>query len=158
MAEGTVSTYSTETGWGVIVPDDGGPHVRVHQTEIRLRSHQMLERGERVSFTIEQHDGAPHAAAVTPLGPIIPEEELVRSGLVAGPQPAEEPTPAPPPEPDVKLPWPLRAVIVVIGLAALPCFAIGLALVANGHEDRLPLLIAGIVMLLVLERIPHDWW
>ncbi|MFI2365222.1 cold shock domain-containing protein [Promicromonospora sp. NPDC019610] len=168
MAEGTVSAYDAGSGWGVIVPDGGGPPVRVHQVEIRSHGDQALERGERVAFTIEQHDDGPRAAAVSPLGPILDEEELAGLGLVAGPAPGEDgaaaesstsarPTPAPSDQP-VKLPTWMRAVIALVALAALPSLVIGVIQVSNGHEEWTPLLISGVIMLVVLRWIPHDLW
>ncbi|WP_020014394.1 cold-shock protein [Promicromonospora sukumoe] len=186
MAEGTVTAYDAEAGWGVVVPDDGGPRLRVHQVEVLTHGAQVLERGERVSYAVGQDDDGPVATAVTPLGPILTEEELTRRGLVPEPEPpatdragaapagndpaSAVPTGADPagaiptkrllaepPEP-AKFPTPVRVVIGLVGLAALPCLVIGVIQVANGHEEWLPLLISGVIMLLVLERIPHERW
>ncbi|MFE7506659.1 cold-shock protein [Promicromonospora sp. NPDC057488] len=178
MAEGTVTRYDAEAGWGVVAPDDGGPRLRVHQVEILTHGYQSLERGERVAYAVGQDDDGPLATAVTPLGPILTEEELVGLGLVPEPEPAEmlpaetlpaEPLPTEtvpaespwaefrPPEP-AKFPTPVRVVIVLVGLAALPCVVIGGIQVAEGHEEWLPMLISGIIMLLILERIPHERW
>lgn len=176
MAEGIVSAYDAGTGWGVIVPDGGGPPVRVHQVEIRTHGDQSLERGERVAFTIEQHDDGPRAAAVSPLGPVLDEEELAGLGLVPEPGPAGEraaglgTTPAPahhptapahptaPSDQQVKLPTWMRAVIALVALAALPSLVVGVIQVTNGHEEWMPLLISGVIMLVVLRWIPHDLW
>ncbi|WP_084800703.1 cold-shock protein [Promicromonospora kroppenstedtii] len=166
MAEGTVTAYDAEAGWGVIVPDDGGPRLRVHQVEILTYGYQVLERGERVAYAVEQDDDGPLATAVTPLGPILTEEELARLGLVPEHEPAGSPSagddPALPflgePAEPAKFPTPVRAVIALVGLAALPSMVIGMIQVANGHEEWLPLLISGVIMLLVLERIPHERW
>ncbi|WP_285101366.1 cold shock domain-containing protein [Promicromonospora sp. MEB111] len=157
MAEGTVSAYDAGTGWGVIVPDGGGPPLRVHQVEIRTHGDQALERGERVAFAIAQHADGPRAAAVTPLGPILTEEELAGLGLVPEPGPAQ---PARPDQSDqpVKLPTWMRAVIALVALAALPSLVIGVIQVANGHEEWTPLLISGVIMLVVLRWIPHNLW
>jgi len=158
MAEGTVTAYDAEAGWGVVVPDDGGPHLRVHQVEILTHGYQVLERGERVAYAVGQDDDGPLATAVTPLGPILTEEELARLGLVPEPEPATV-LPALPelPEP-ATFPMPVRVVIALVGLAALPCLVIGVIQVANGHEEWLPMLISGVIMLLVLERVPHERW
>ena len=125
MAEGTVTAYDAEAGWGVVVPDDGGPHLRVHQVEILTHGYQVLERGERVAYAVGQDDDGPLATAVTPLGPILTEEELARLGLVPEPEPATV-LPALPelPEP-ATFPMPVRVVIALVGLAALPCLVIG---------------------------------
>lgn len=166
MAEGTVTAYDAEAGWGVVLPDDGGPHLRVHQVEILTHGYQVLERGERVAYAVGQDDDGPLATAVTPLGPILTEEELTRLGLVPEPEPARPsgsgtvpamPFLGKPPEP-AKFPLPVRVVIALVGLAALPCLVIGVVQVANGNEEWLPMLISGVIMLLVLERIPHERW
>ena len=160
MAEGTVSAYDAGTGWGVIVPDGGGPPVRVHQVEVRTHGDQALERGERVAFTLEQHDDGPRAAAVSPLGPVLTEGDLAGLGLVPEPEPARDgaaaasPTVVEPP----KLPTWMRAVIALVALAALPSLVIGVVQVANGNEQWTPLLISGVIMLVVLRWIPHDLW
>ncbi|MFC8797173.1 cold shock domain-containing protein [Promicromonospora sp. NPDC057138] len=69
---------------GVTVPDGGGPHVRVHQVEIHMRGCQALDRGERVSFAIEQHDDGPYATAVTPSDPSSPRRSWHSGGSRRG--------------------------------------------------------------------------
>lgn len=158
MAEGTVSAYDAGAGWGVVVPDDGSPHLRVHQVEILTHGHQVLERGERVAYTVGQDDDGPRATDVTPLGPILTEEELARLGFVPEPEPAGTVPAVPEPAEPAKFPTPVRVVIALLGLAALPCLVIGVIQVAEGNEEWLPMLISGVIMLLVLERIPHERW
>ncbi|MGW2090616.1 cold-shock protein [Promicromonospora sukumoe] len=163
MAEGTVSTYDSEAGWGTIVPDDGGPPLRVHQVEIRSHGDHALERGERVTFGIEQDDDGAFATTVTPLGPILSEEELARLGLVPEPEPARDDATAAgsaadgTEEPE-KLPTWMSAVIAVLGSAALVFLVIGMFQVSDGNDGWLaPLIISGVV-LTVLPSIPHERW
>ncbi|GAA2224351.1 hypothetical protein GCM10010413_17790 [Promicromonospora sukumoe] len=175
MAEGTVSAYDREAGWGTIVPDDGGPPVRVHQVEIRSHGDQVLERGERVAFGIEQDDDGAFATTVTPLGPILSEEELAQLGLVPEPEPAGNDAAADgaaadadgaaiagraadcPEEPE-KLPTWMSAVIALLGSAALVLLVIGVFQVSDGNDEWLaPLIISGVV-LTVLQSIPHERW
>ncbi len=158
MAEGTVTAYDAEAGWGVVAPDDGGPHLRVHQVEILTHGAQVLERGERVAYAVGQDGDGPLATAVTPLGPILTEEELAQLGLVPEPGPAGVGPATPDPAEPAKFPTPVRVAIALVGLAALPCLVIGVIQVAGGHEEWLPMLISGVIMLLVLERIPHERW
>ncbi|MFD7024803.1 cold-shock protein [Promicromonospora sukumoe] len=161
MAEGTVSAYDREAGWGTIVPDDGGPPVRVHQVEIRSHGEHALERGERVTFAIQEDDDGAFATAVTPLGPILSEEELARLDLVPEPEPARNGAATAatdrPEEPE-KLPIWLRAAIALVAFTALPLFVIGMFQVSDGNDGGLPLLIGGVIMLTALEWIPHDRW
>ncbi|MFI8523316.1 cold-shock protein [Promicromonospora sukumoe] len=168
MAEGTVSVYDREAGWGTIVPDDGGPPVRVHQVEIRSHGDQVLERGERVAFGIEQDDDGAFATDVTPLGPILSEEDLARLGLVPEPEPAGDDAAADgaatagpaadcPEEPE-KLPTWMSAVIALLGSAALVLLVIGVFQVSDGNDAWLaPLIVSGVV-LTVLQSIPHERW
>ncbi|MFV2171634.1 cold-shock protein [Actinomadura sp. LOL_016] len=52
MAEGSVRWFNGERGYGFIVPDDGGPDVRVRSGSLRPDGRAALEDGERVSFAI----------------------------------------------------------------------------------------------------------
>lgn len=163
MAEGTVSDYDREAGWGTIVPDDGGPPVRVHQVEIRTHGDQALERGERVTFAVREGDDGAFATDVTPLGPILSEEELARLGLVPEPEPARDDAaaagsaPAGTEEPE-KLPTWMRAAIAILGSGALVLLVIGTFQVSDGNDEWLaPLIISGVV-LTVLPSIPHERW
>lgn len=162
MAEGTVSAYDGEAGWGTIVPDDGGPPLRVHQVEIRSHGDHALERGERVAFTIERDDDGAFATTVTPLGPILAEEELARLGLVPEPERARHNTAADSAansaEKPEKLPMWMRAVIAVLGSAALVLLVIGMFQVSDGNDEWLPPLIISGVVLTVLPLIPHERW
>ncbi|QFG24570.1 cold-shock protein [Actinomadura sp. WMMB 499] len=62
MAEGSIRWFNSERGYGFIVPDDGGPDVRVRSGNVRPGGGD-LEDGERVAFAVA--DG--EAVEVVPL-------------------------------------------------------------------------------------------
>lgn len=53
---GTVKWFNTMKGFGFIIPDDDGPDVFVHQTEIKAEGFRSLADGESVEFIPEQDD------------------------------------------------------------------------------------------------------
>ncbi|MFD0899777.1 cold-shock protein [Actinomadura sediminis] len=68
MAEGSVRWFDDEQGYGFVVPDDGGPDVRVRSAVVR-NGGGPLEDGARVRFTAAggeavevERVGAPEAA------------------------------------------------------------------------------------------------
>lgn len=63
---GTVKWFNTMKGFGFIVPDDDGPDVFVHQTEIVSNGFRSLADGESVEFIPERDDsGRTKATKVT---------------------------------------------------------------------------------------------
>merc|ERR1712232_282165 len=48
---GTVKWFNTVKGFGFINPDDDGPDVFVHQTEIKAEGFRSLADGEPVEYT-----------------------------------------------------------------------------------------------------------
>lgn len=66
MQTGTVVNFSAPKGWGFLSPDKGGPDVFVHHTNIEMDGYRKLDRGDRVSFDIEDGpNGKPQAVRVT---------------------------------------------------------------------------------------------
>lgn len=80
MAEGSVRWFNDERGYGFIVPDDGGPDVRVRSCVVRSPGGGPLEDGARVRFTAERGE----AVEVVPLGtPEAPPGRAVRVAVGA---------------------------------------------------------------------------
>lgn len=69
---GTVKWFSDAKGYGFIVPDDGGPDVRVHFSQVRGPGFRYLKAGERVEFRAETWSDGLQATDVQKLA--APEE------------------------------------------------------------------------------------
>ena len=52
MAQGTVTWFSEEKGYGFISPDDGGEDLFVHYTGIEGAGFMSLEEGEKVTYEV----------------------------------------------------------------------------------------------------------
>jgi CspA family cold shock protein len=63
MAQGTVTWFNADKGYGFIAVD-GGRDVFVHFSAIQMDGYRSLEEGQRVEFDIEQSDRGPQASAV----------------------------------------------------------------------------------------------
>jgi len=66
---GTVKWFSTEKGFGFIVPDDGSPDVFVHQTAIKAEGFRSLADGESVEFDTETDPSTGKTKATIVTGP-----------------------------------------------------------------------------------------
>ena len=53
MPTGKVKWYDAEKGFGFIMPDEGGPDVFVHQTEIQTGQSNLLEEGQSVQYQVK---------------------------------------------------------------------------------------------------------
>ena len=67
MAEGTVTWFSNEKGYGFIEQGDGGADVFVHFSAIAGEGYKSLTEGQRVSFEVVQGDKGPQASEVSAL-------------------------------------------------------------------------------------------
>lgn len=67
MAQGTVKWFNSEKGFGFISPDDNGPDVFVHYSEIQSSGYRSLEENQKVSYTVTSGTKGPQATQVTPL-------------------------------------------------------------------------------------------
>ena len=67
MATGTVKWFNSEKGFGFISPDDNGPDVFVHYSEIQSSGYRSLEENQKVSYTVTAGTKGPQATQVTPL-------------------------------------------------------------------------------------------
>lgn len=64
MAEGIVKWFSNKKGYGFI-EQEGGSDVFVHFSSINMEGFKTLDRGDRVSFEVEEGDRGPAAKNVT---------------------------------------------------------------------------------------------
>lgn len=64
MAQGTVSKFMDEKGFGFITPDGGGKDVFVHHSDIKMDGFKSLRAGDRVSFDLAQEAKGPKASNV----------------------------------------------------------------------------------------------
>jgi CspA family cold shock protein len=64
MAQGTVKWFNSEKGFGFIAPDDGGPDVFVHYSEIDASGFRTLEENQSVTFEVTQGTKGPQASGV----------------------------------------------------------------------------------------------
>jgi CspA family cold shock protein len=67
MAQGTVKWFNAEKGFGFISPDDNGPDVFVHYSEIQSGGYRSLEENQKVSYTVTAGTKGPQATQVTPI-------------------------------------------------------------------------------------------
>lgn len=61
---GTVKWFSRMKGWGFIEPDEGEQDIFVHYENILGEGFRNLEKGERVSFRVEDTPRGPKALDV----------------------------------------------------------------------------------------------
>ena len=54
MAQGRVDWYSTQIGYGFIVPDDGSERIFVHHSCIAGDANKFLENGDKVAYEAAQ--------------------------------------------------------------------------------------------------------
>ncbi|MGA6165998.1 cold-shock protein [Amycolatopsis magusensis] len=64
-AQGTVLWFNSEKGHGFIQPDDGGPLVFVHYSNILGSGFKSLEENQRVQYEVGQGQKGPQAENVT---------------------------------------------------------------------------------------------
>jgi len=66
MANGIVSKFMDEKGFGFITPEDGGKDVFVHHSDIHMDGFKSLSPGQRVTFDLAQEAKGPKASNVRP--------------------------------------------------------------------------------------------
>lgn len=64
---GTVKWFSRFKGFGFILPDDGGPDVFVHYSELEGSGYRNLYEGDRVEYVLEVTPRGPKAVTVCKL-------------------------------------------------------------------------------------------
>ena len=67
MAQGTVTRFYADKGYGFIAPDDGTPDVFVHHSAIEGDGYHSLEDNQRVEYTVTQGAKGPRAEQVRPI-------------------------------------------------------------------------------------------
>jgi cold shock protein len=55
MAEGTVSRFNEQKGYGFISPNHGGGDVLVRYSDIEGAGFRVLQEGEKVTYDVAQH-------------------------------------------------------------------------------------------------------
>lgn len=71
MATGKTKWFSAQKGYGYIRPDDGGPDLFVHHSEIRMKGYRQLETGQPVEFSVADSVKGPKAVNIRPLRPAL---------------------------------------------------------------------------------------
>ena len=69
MATGLVKWFNDASGYGFIVPDEGGKDLWVHRRSIVGDVRTTLTEGERVDFEPREGGMGPEAINVLPLAP-----------------------------------------------------------------------------------------
>jgi CspA family cold shock protein len=66
MTTGTVKFFNTTKGFGFIQPDDGGPDVFIHVSELERSDLRELREGQKITFEskMDPKKGKPNAVNV----------------------------------------------------------------------------------------------
>lgn len=67
MTQGTVKWFNSDRGFGFIAPDEGGPDVFVHYSELSGSGFRSLDENARVQFEVGQGNRGPQATGVSVL-------------------------------------------------------------------------------------------
>lgn len=67
MQTGIVKWFNDEKGFGFIMPENGGPDLFAHYSEIQGEGHKALVEQQRVSYVQGHGPKGPMAAKITPL-------------------------------------------------------------------------------------------
>lgn len=67
MSTGIVKWFSDEKGYGFIKPDDGGPDLFAHFSQITGSGFKTLKQDQRVEFEITQGQKGKQASNIRPL-------------------------------------------------------------------------------------------
>lgn len=66
MSTGKVKWFNASKGYGFIAPDDGGPELFVHYSEIKVDGYASLNEGQSVNFEVGEGRKGPCATNVVP--------------------------------------------------------------------------------------------
>ena len=64
MAQGTVTWFNAEKGYGFIAPEDGSADLFVHYSSIEGSGFKSLEENQRVEFEVGEGQKGPQAQEV----------------------------------------------------------------------------------------------
>src|SRR5690606_9172338 len=78
-ADGTVTFFDTDKGFGFIRPDDGGDDLFVHAKAVRSGVRELAE-GDRVTFSVTEGDRGPLARDVDVVGGHRPSHRAAPEG------------------------------------------------------------------------------
>ena len=67
MVEGTVKWFNSNTGFGFILPSEGGKDVLAHYSVINVEGFRRLNTGEKVRYEFEQGSKGVIATAIWPV-------------------------------------------------------------------------------------------
>jgi CspA family cold shock protein len=67
MSTGIVKWFSDEKGYGFIKPDDGGPDLFAHFSQISGSGFRTLKQDQRVEFEVTQGQKGKQASNIRPL-------------------------------------------------------------------------------------------
>ena len=65
MQIGTVNRFNKIKGYGFITPDEGGPEVFVHFSEVEMSGYKELKENQRISYLLANGEKGPFATKVT---------------------------------------------------------------------------------------------
>lgn len=75
MAKGIVKWFNNAKGFGFIRPEQGGDDIFVHYSTIIVEGYKTLKPGQEVSYETISGEKGLHAINITPLQPIVAEEQ-----------------------------------------------------------------------------------
>ena len=64
MPQGVVKTYDPTTGYGVVVPDEGGEEIFLRPGSLKGSIFRMLRQGQRIIFDVSNDDGRSYAGNI----------------------------------------------------------------------------------------------
>jgi cold shock protein len=64
VPQGVVKTYDPTTGYGVVVPDEGGEEIFLRPGSLKGSIFRMLRQGQRIIFDVSTDDGREYAANI----------------------------------------------------------------------------------------------